>query len=112
MIIIASLWFLGPFVTGLEYAADCKAEVVGKPEKAFFLSAVEEFQCQPNECIMIGDVIHWILLLQCVIIILALILSYKKIIWSLRYNWCKSQGETFLKGEFWMGGFIKNLKLI
>lgn len=45
----------GPFVTGLEYAADCKAEVVGKPEKAFFLSAVEEFQCQPNECIMIGD---------------------------------------------------------
>lgn len=45
----------GPFVTGLEYAADCKAEVVGKPEKAFFLSAIEEFQCQPNECIMIGD---------------------------------------------------------
>lgn len=44
---------------GLEYAADCKAEVVGKPEKAFFLSAVEEFQCQPNECIMIGDVIHY-----------------------------------------------------
>lgn len=78
MIIIASLWFLGPFVTGLEYAADCKAEVVGKPDKAFFLSAVEEFQCQPNECIMIGDVIHWILLLQCVIIILALILSFKK----------------------------------
>ncbi|XP_075935906.1 haloacid dehalogenase-like hydrolase domain-containing protein 2 isoform X2 [Anarhichas minor] len=26
----------GPFVTGLEYAADCKATVVGKPEKAFF----------------------------------------------------------------------------
>lgn len=59
MIIIASIWFVGPFVTGLEYAADCKAEVVGKPEKAFFLSAVEEFQCQPNECIMIGDVIHY-----------------------------------------------------
>ncbi|XP_061183910.1 haloacid dehalogenase-like hydrolase domain-containing protein 2 isoform X2 [Saccostrea echinata] len=45
----------GPFVTGLEYAADCKAEVVGKPEKTFFLSAVEEFNCQPEECIMIGD---------------------------------------------------------
>lgn len=59
LIIIASIWFVGPFVTGLEYAADCKAEVVGKPEKAFFLSAVEEFQCQPNECIMIGDVIHF-----------------------------------------------------
>lgn len=26
----------GPFVTGLEYAADCQATVVGKPEKAFF----------------------------------------------------------------------------
>lgn len=26
----------GPFVTGLEYAADCKATVVGKPEKTFF----------------------------------------------------------------------------
>uniref|UniRef100_A0A7N9ATT6 Haloacid dehalogenase-like hydrolase domain-containing protein 2 n=1 Tax=Mastacembelus armatus TaxID=205130 RepID=A0A7N9ATT6_9TELE len=26
----------GPFVTGLEYATDCKAIVVGKPEKTFF----------------------------------------------------------------------------
>lgn len=26
----------GPFVTGLEYATDCKAAVVGKPEKTFF----------------------------------------------------------------------------
>lgn len=26
----------GPFVTALEYAADCKATVVGKPEKTFF----------------------------------------------------------------------------
>lgn len=26
----------GPFVTGLEYATDCKATVVGKPEKTFF----------------------------------------------------------------------------
>ncbi|XP_022327806.2 haloacid dehalogenase-like hydrolase domain-containing protein 2 isoform X1 [Crassostrea virginica] len=45
----------GPFITGLEYATDTTAEVVGKPEKSFFLSAVEEFNCQPNECIMIGD---------------------------------------------------------
>ena len=52
------IWnFLGPFITGLEYATDTTAEVVGKPEKSFFLSAVEEFNCQPNECIMIGDVI-------------------------------------------------------
>ena len=26
----------GPFVTGLEYATDCKATVVGKPENTFF----------------------------------------------------------------------------
>lgn len=26
----------GPFVTGLEYAADCRATVVGKPERSFF----------------------------------------------------------------------------
>uniref|UniRef100_A0AAQ6A7C9 Haloacid dehalogenase-like hydrolase domain-containing protein 2 n=1 Tax=Amphiprion ocellaris TaxID=80972 RepID=A0AAQ6A7C9_AMPOC len=26
----------GPFVTGLEYATDCRATVVGKPEKTFF----------------------------------------------------------------------------
>lgn len=26
----------GPFVEGLEYATDCKATVVGKPEKTFF----------------------------------------------------------------------------
>ncbi|OWF47844.1 haloacid dehalogenase-like hydrolase domain-containing protein 2 [Mizuhopecten yessoensis] len=45
----------GPFVTALEYATDTKADVVGKPEKSFFLSAVEEFKCQPEECVMIGD---------------------------------------------------------
>lgn len=34
---------LGPgcFVTGLEYSADVKAEVVGKPESVFFHSALE-----------------------------------------------------------------------
>ncbi|XP_033725496.1 haloacid dehalogenase-like hydrolase domain-containing protein 2 [Pecten maximus] len=45
----------GPFVTALEHATDTKAEVVGKPEKSFFLSAIEEFNCQPEECVMIGD---------------------------------------------------------
>ncbi|XP_052804569.1 haloacid dehalogenase-like hydrolase domain-containing protein 2 [Mya arenaria] len=45
----------GPFVTGLEYAADCKAEVVGKPEAAFFLSAIEGMDVRPEECLMIGD---------------------------------------------------------
>jgi FMN phosphatase YigB (HAD superfamily) len=32
------------------------AEVVGKPQPTFFLSSVEEFNCKPEECVMIGDV--------------------------------------------------------
>lgn len=46
----------GPFVTGLEYATDTKATVVGKPEKTFFLEALRGIDCAPEEAIMIGDV--------------------------------------------------------
>ena len=49
-------YFSGPFVTGLEYAADVKAQVVGKPEKTFFLEAIKSFGCEPHETVMIGDV--------------------------------------------------------
>ncbi|KAJ8408639.1 hypothetical protein AAFF_G00252740 [Aldrovandia affinis] len=45
----------GPFVTGLEYATDTKATVVGKPEKTFFLEALRDLDCKPGEAIMIGD---------------------------------------------------------
>ncbi|MFT7815307.1 Haloacid dehalogenase-like hydrolase domain-containing protein 2-like [Arapaima gigas] len=45
----------GPFVTGLEYATDTHATVVGKPEKTFFLEALQEVDCQPEEAVMIGD---------------------------------------------------------
>lgn len=47
---------LGPgmFVKGLEYAANCQATIVGKPNKAFFLSAIGELK--PEEVVMIGDV--------------------------------------------------------
>ncbi|KAG8456811.1 hypothetical protein GDO86_002556 [Hymenochirus boettgeri] len=45
----------GPFVTGLEYATDTKATVVGKPEKTFFLEALRGTGCNPEEAIMIGD---------------------------------------------------------
>ena len=48
--------FSGPFVTGLEYATDVKAHVVGKPEKTFFLEAMKSFTCEPHETVMIGDV--------------------------------------------------------
>jgi ribonucleotide monophosphatase NagD (HAD superfamily) len=46
----------GPFVTALEYATERTAEIVGKPQPTFFLSSVEEFNCKPEECLMIGDV--------------------------------------------------------
>ncbi|CAN8219957.1 unnamed protein product [Coccothraustes coccothraustes] len=45
----------GPFVTGLEYATDTKATVVGKPEKTFFLEALRGTDCAPEEAVMIGD---------------------------------------------------------
>ncbi|XP_056631802.1 haloacid dehalogenase-like hydrolase domain-containing protein 2 [Diorhabda sublineata] len=47
---------LGPgfFVKGLEYSAECTAEVVGKPNSSFFLSALGS-QNKPEEAIMIGD---------------------------------------------------------
>ncbi|XP_074547284.1 haloacid dehalogenase-like hydrolase domain-containing protein 2 [Halichoeres trimaculatus] len=45
----------GPFVKGLEYAADCKATVVGKPENTFFAQALSDLGCRPDEAVMIGD---------------------------------------------------------
>ncbi|KAM4808768.1 haloacid dehalogenase-like hydrolase domain-containing protein 2 [Rhinophrynus dorsalis] len=45
----------GPFVTGLEYATDTKATVVGKPERTFFLEALRSTGCSPEEAVMIGD---------------------------------------------------------
>ncbi|TKR61003.1 hypothetical protein L596_028175 [Steinernema carpocapsae] len=43
----------GPFVRALEYATDKQAFVVGKPEKAFFESAMESLDV--SEAVMIGD---------------------------------------------------------
>lgn len=45
----------GPFVTGLEYATDTKATVVGKPSSTFFLEALRSTGCTPEEAVMIGD---------------------------------------------------------
>lgn len=45
----------GPFVTGLEYATDCEATLVGKPESTFFTQAVSELGCCPSGTVMIGD---------------------------------------------------------
>ena len=43
-------------MSGLEYATDTKAEVVGKPEKSFFLDAIRDLNCDPARTVMVGDV--------------------------------------------------------
>ena len=46
----------GPFAAALEYACNKKAEVVGKPDKNFYLSAQARLKCPLEETVMIGDV--------------------------------------------------------
>ena len=46
----------GPFVAALEYATGRTAEAVGKPEAAFFQTALDALGCTPEEAVMIGDV--------------------------------------------------------
>jgi phospholysine phosphohistidine inorganic pyrophosphate phosphatase len=45
----------GPFVAALEYAAATRAEVVGKPEPAFFRLAVEAMGLSPDRTVVVGD---------------------------------------------------------
>ena len=45
----------GAFVAGLEYAAQSRAEVVGKPTAAYFESALVELQVPASDAIMVGD---------------------------------------------------------
>ncbi|EFO18667.1 HAD-superfamily subfamily IIA hydrolase [Loa loa] len=47
----------GPFVEALEYASDVKSQVVGKPERAFFLTALASIDesLAPQQAVMIGD---------------------------------------------------------
>ncbi|OXB62965.1 hypothetical protein ASZ78_014977 [Callipepla squamata] len=46
---------VGAYMKALEYACDVQAEVVGKPAKAFFESALAEMGVPPEQAIMIGD---------------------------------------------------------
>jgi HAD superfamily hydrolase (TIGR01458 family) len=45
----------GPFVAGLEYGAGRQAVVFGKPAPGYFLAALEQIGCAPEEAVMIGD---------------------------------------------------------
>lgn len=48
----------GPFVRALEYAAGCKAEILGKPAADFFHAAAADMGCQPADTLMVGDDIN------------------------------------------------------
>ena len=45
----------GMFVAGLEYAAGVEAEVVGKPTRAYFETALADLGATPDEALMVGD---------------------------------------------------------
>ena len=45
----------GAFVAGLEYAAGVEAEVVGKPSRTYFESALAALEARPEETTMVGD---------------------------------------------------------
>ena len=46
---------VGVFTTALEYAAGVKAEVVGKPQAEFFMSALNDMGVTADQAVMIGD---------------------------------------------------------
>ena len=46
---------VAPFIKALEHAADCKAEVIGKPSRSFFNSALNLLGYPADKVIMIGD---------------------------------------------------------
>lgn len=46
---------IGPFVAALEYAADTRAMIFGKPAPEFFGGAVASLGCPASEVVMVGD---------------------------------------------------------
>lgn len=48
----------GPYVRALEYAAGRAAVVLGKPDAAFYGSAVQNLGLGPGQVVMVGDDVH------------------------------------------------------
>jgi HAD superfamily hydrolase (TIGR01458 family) len=46
---------IGAFITGLEYASNTKAMLIGKPSIDFFNAVLSQMQLSANEVLMIGD---------------------------------------------------------
>lgn len=63
---------IGPgfFTKGLEFSAGVRATVVGKPNQYFFQAAIPD-GCEPENCVMIGDV-SYIVICKCTFIDLTL----------------------------------------
>ena len=49
---------VAPFIAALEHATGIQAQVMGKPAKAFYQTAIDILGSRPEETIMIGDDIH------------------------------------------------------
>jgi HAD superfamily hydrolase (TIGR01458 family) len=45
----------GPFVALLEYASEKEATLIGKPNRAYFETALEDMGLRPSDVIMVGD---------------------------------------------------------
>ena len=48
----------GPFVRALEYAANCRAIITGKPSSAFFEQVLADLGTRPEHTLMVGDDVH------------------------------------------------------
>jgi phospholysine phosphohistidine inorganic pyrophosphate phosphatase len=46
---------VGPYAAALEYACGATAQVIGKPNPNYFLSALKSLNLEPSEVAMIGD---------------------------------------------------------
>lgn len=46
---------VGPFAAALEYATNCSALVLGKPDAAVFRQAAQRLGVPPGEVVMVGD---------------------------------------------------------
>lgn len=46
---------IGAFITGLEYASNSSAMLMGKPAAQFFLMALSDLKMRPEQVLMVGD---------------------------------------------------------
>lgn len=45
----------GPFIKALEFASDCQAQIIGKPETAFFQQVIASTTLTASDILMVGD---------------------------------------------------------